>query len=80
MTEYVIERIRVVAENTTLPLMIWRRFKRPMPGLAEDTMSRNPGLSALGPVLPVGTEFDMKIEVATAPTGAAQVQEAIRLW
>ena len=80
MTEYVIERVRVVAENTTLPLLIWRRFQRPMPGLVEDTMARNPGLSSLGAVLPVGTEFDLKIDVVTAPTGATQTQEAIRLW
>lgn len=80
MTDYVIERIRVIAEHTTLPLMIWRRFQRPMPGLAEDTLTRNPGLAELGPILPVGTEFDLKIEVATTLSGAAQTREAIRLW
>jgi phage tail protein X len=75
----VIERVRVVSEFSTLSLMIWRRFQRPMPGLVEDTLGRNPGLADLGLYLPVGTEFDLKIEAATT-NDQASIQEAIRLW
>lgn len=78
MTGDVIERVRVGAEFSTLPLMIWRRFQRQMPGLVEDTLSRNPGLADLGPYLPVGTEFDLKIE--TTAQDQTPAQEAIRLW
>lgn len=74
----VIERIRVTAEFSTLSVMIWRRFQRPVPGLAEDTLARNPGLADLGEFLPVGTEFDMKIEAAR--NDRADALEAIRLW
>ena len=74
----VIEGIRVRSEFTTLPLLLWRRFLRPMPGLVEDTLDRNPGLADLGPFLPVGTEVQVKIE--TARDERVQVQEAIRLW
>lgn len=77
MTE-VIERIVVTADFSTLSLMIWRRFQRPMPGLVEDTLGRNPGLADLGLFLPVGTEFDLKIE-ATREDRVA-IQEAISLW
>lgn len=78
MTDFIIERIRVVADFSTLSLMIWRRFQRPMPGLVEDTLDRNPGLADLGPHIPVGTEFDLKIE--TPRKDVAETQEAIRLW
>lgn len=78
MADFVIERIRVVAEFSTVSLMVWRRFKRPMPGLVEDTFARNPGLADLGPYLPVGTEFDLKIE--TPRKSAGETQEPVRLW
>ena len=74
----VVERIRVTAEFSTLPLMIWRRFQRPMPGLLEDTLARNPGLEATGHFLPVGTEFDIGVETQEAQI--EQSREAIRLW
>lgn len=75
---FVIERVRVAAEFTTLSLLIWRRFGQPKPGLVEDTLDRNPGLADLGLHLPVGTEFDLKIE--TESDERSVVQEAIRLW
>lgn len=78
MADFVIERVRVTSEFSTVPLMIWRRFSRPMPGLLEDTLARNPGLADMPHHLPVGTKFDLKIETTTQ----AQTErlEAIRLW
>lgn len=78
MTQEVIERIRVTADFTTLPGLLWRRFKRPVPGLIEDTLERNPGLERLANFLPVGTEISVLIE--TDATDQEQTQEAIRLW
>lgn len=78
MADFVIERIRISSEFTTLPMIIWRRFNRPMPGLMEDTLDRNPGLADLPHHLPVGTEFDLKIETKTQ--AQPETLEAIRLW
>lgn len=74
----VVERIRVTAEFSTLSLMIWRRFQRPVPGLLEDTLRRNPGIEALGYFLPVGTEFEIGVE--TQEAGEQKAQGAIQLW
>lgn len=58
-----IEKLTVVAEYTTLDLLLWRRFQREVPGLVEDTLRRNPGLARIGVFLPVG----MTIDVQTPP-------------
>lgn len=55
-----IEQVTVIAEQTTLDLLLWRRFKREVIGLVEDTLSRNPGLATLGLFLPVGTVVNVK--------------------
>lgn len=41
--------------HLSLDLILWRRFGRPGQALVEQTMVANPGLAALGPILPVGT-------------------------
>lgn len=71
-----IEEVTVEGEGLTLSLIVWRRFHRPMPGLVEKIVDRNPGLAELGPILPVGTRFDMPI---SAPE-EDPVLPAIRLW
>jgi len=58
-----IEKLTVVAEQTTLDLLLWRRFRREVPGLIEDTLRRNPGLAKIGIYLPVG----MTINIQTPP-------------
>ena len=55
-----IEQIPVVSEQTTLDLLLWRRFRREVLGLVEDTLARNPGLATLGLFLPVGTVVNVK--------------------
>ena len=68
-----IETLTVVAEQTTLDLLLWRRFRREIPSLVEDTLRRNPGLAKIGGLLPVG----MTIEVQTPapePRGRTAVQ------
>jgi phage tail protein X len=56
-----IETVKVEREGLTLSRIIWRRFKRQVPGLVERVLDVNPGLSALGPTLPVGTVIEIPI-------------------
>ena len=72
----IVERVAVEGEFITVPLIVWRRFKRPMPGLVEQTLDRNPGLAELGPFLPVGTILDMPVPTPREPA----ILEPIRLW
>ena len=70
------EPITVMSEGVTLSLIVWRRFKRPMPGLVEQALDLNPALADAGPFLPVGMTIDLPIP--------AEKQNAditpVRLW
>lgn len=70
------ERIKVMGEDLTLSLIVWRRFHRPMPGLVEMTLDINQELAELGYYLPVGTEFLLPIPI---PRGE-KVLDTIKLW
>ncbi|MBN9022530.1 MAG: tail protein X [Rhizobiales bacterium] len=72
----VVETVTVEGELLTVSLIVWRRFKRPMPGLVEAIHDLNPGLADLGNYLPVGTVFAMPIPTPRAPV----MLEPIRLW
>lgn len=50
------ERVIVRGENITADLLLFRRFGVEGQGLIEALMDLNPGLSSLGPVIPLGTE------------------------
>lgn len=72
------ERIVVSGDMITLPLLVWRRFRRPMPGLVEATFAVNPGLADLGIFIPPGTALDLPIPPqAENPT---EPQARISLW
>lgn len=70
------ETVTVEGDDLTLSLIVWRRFKRPMPGLVEAILDQNPGLADLGQTLPVGTTFQMPVPVPRDQT----VLDPIRLW
>lgn len=72
----VIERIVVEGDGITVSLLVWRRFRRPMPGLVEKILDRNPGLAGAGPILPLGTVLDMPVPTPREP----QLLDPIRLW
>jgi phage tail protein X len=72
----IVEPVTVEGEFITVSLIVWRRFKRPMPGLVEQILDINPGLGELGAFLPIGTSFD--IPVPTPREHA--ILEPIRLW
>lgn len=54
MTE-TIETVTIRGEAITASLLVWRRFKAPMPGVVERLYDINPGLAELGPHLPINT-------------------------
>ena len=74
--DQVIETVTVEGDGLTVSVIVWRRFKRPMPGLVEAIYDLNPGLADLGQSLPVGTCFDMLIPIPREQ----QVLDPIRLW
>lgn len=74
----VVERYVVETQFVTVSRMVWRRFKRPMPGLVERIYDENPGLSELGTYLPLGTVVLMPIPQPRP--SAAQELEPIKLW
>lgn len=76
MSEH-IEQIRVAGDGITVPLLIWRRFREHMPGLAERVWAVNPGLADLGMFLPVGTVVNMPIPAAVEDSAPAS---KIELW
>jgi phage tail protein X len=70
------QTVTVEGDALTVSLIVWRRFKRPMPGLVEAILDTNPDLADLGPVLPLGTVFEMPVPVPQEN----QVLDPIRLW
>ena len=72
----IVESVVVEGEFITVSLIVWRRFKCPMPGLVEQILDINPGLAELGAVLPVGTSFDMPVPTPREPA----ILDPITLW
>jgi len=72
----VTETVTVAGDDLTVPLIVWRRFRRPMPGLVEEIFDTNPGLADHGQTLPVGITFEMPIPIPREQ----QVLDPIRLW
>ena len=68
-----IETLTVAAEQTTLDLLLWRRFRREVPGLVEDTLRRNPGLANIGVFLLLGMAINVQTP-APEPRGRTAVQ------
>jgi phage tail protein X len=65
--------VRVDIDGLTLSRFLWRRFKRPTPGLAELVLAANPGLADAGPILPRGLDLII-------PTPPVQAVEVVQLW
>lgn len=62
------ETITIRGEGITLDLLLWRRYGVRGQTLVEATLDLNPGLAALGPVLPLGTSVTIPdLPPATQP-------------
>lgn len=71
-----VETVTVESEGLTVSLIVWRRFRCPMPGLVERVLNANPHLTSVGPFIPVGTVISLPIPI---PRPTEKV-EAISLW
>jgi phage tail protein X len=69
-----IETLTVEADHTTLDLLLWRRYRREAKGLVEDTLARNPGLAALGAILPIGTVVQVEAPAPATDSAATTVR------
>lgn len=63
--------------DTPLDLLLFVALKREVSGLVEDTLARNPGLAALGPFPPKGTQVVVSVPASTSTTAATTV---VRLY
>lgn len=65
------ETITVKGEGLTLDKLLWRRYGVRGQSLVEEALEINPGLAALGPVLPFGTVVMLpELPPETAPAVA----------
>ena len=72
-----IETVTVQTDGMTASLIVWRRFKRAMPGLVERLYQLNPGLGDAGVIIPIGTVI--KLPIPASVGGTAEVTP-VRLW
>lgn len=68
--------ITISGDGITVSSLVWRRYRRPMPGLVEAVLDRNPGLAGLGALIPVGT----RVVIPSVEDVVAADPEAISLY
>jgi phage tail protein X len=67
----------VIAEGFTLSQLVWKLMGRQPKGYVEQVLDANPGLAALGPEIPVGTQIVFPLDSISSEN---DVEQAIRLW
>lgn len=72
------QRIVVQQQGATLDLLLWRIHGRKGQGLVEAALVANPGLAALGPVIPLGTVI--VIPDLPAPPAGGSVARPVDLF
>ncbi len=71
------ETITVAGDGITIDLLVWRRFRARRDGLVERIIATNPGLAALGPILPIGTNVVIPMD---DPSAKPAKPALVRLW
>lgn len=74
----VIETYTIAAQGITVSQLVWRRFRREMPGLVERIYDLNRGLGDLPLELPVGTVVLLPVD--TSRDAAPIRQEPVQIW
>lgn len=73
-----VENLTVPHDGMTLSALLWRRFRRPVPGLLGQVYDANPRLARLSEALPRGTE--VIVPVAADRRDEVEVVKPITLW
>lgn len=66
-------RLVIASQGDTVDLICWRELGRTA-GVTETVLDANPGLAALGPVLPIGTVVMIPDELPSPQ------QSTVKLW
>lgn len=61
-------------EGEALDEIVWRHYRAEIRGAFETVLEANPGIAAMGPILPLGTR--VVLPVIDTPKEA----ESLRLW
>ncbi|MEQ8257550.1 MAG: tail protein X [Roseovarius confluentis] len=62
------------SDGDVVDAIVWRHYGRQDAGLVSGVLEANPGLSALGAILPAG------VSIVLPPEPAAPELETVRLW
>lgn len=71
------ETLTVAGSAQPLDLLLYRRYRREIPGFVEATYAANPGLADLGPLLPIGTKVTVTVPV---PAPVVTARNLVRLF
>ncbi len=74
----VIETYTIASQGITVSQLVWRRFRRAMPGLVERIYDMNRGLGDLPVELPVGTV--LLVPVDTPRDQTLSRQDPVQIW
>ena len=69
-------RVIIQQDDMTLDLVVWQAFGRQDEGVVEQAFSLNPGLEAVGSILPIGTVVELPEPQAPKPAK----RDSVRLW
>jgi phage tail protein X len=70
------EQHTIAGHEITLSLLVWRRFRLPMPGYHEAVLTANRDLADKGQHIPVGTRVVLPIDTAED----RRIVDEVRLW
>ena len=76
MATFAAETVTVETAGLTLNIILWRKFKRPYPGVMEAVLDANQGLADLCPILPLGTEF----VIPQVTFDSEDASDVVNLW
>lgn len=68
--------VTVTSEGWTVDRITWEALGDPSPAPVEETLRLNPGLAALGAILPVGTT----LTIPDPPSTRTPERSIVRLW
>ncbi|MDP1642708.1 MAG: tail protein X [Phenylobacterium sp.] len=71
------ESITIETDQLTVDHLVWRRYRRKIPGLVEEVLALNPGLAGQGPYLRRGATVLLPVLQPADPTADADL---LSLW